>query len=224
MSLPKSDWAIIITGAGSSTRFGQGNKLLADLNGHPVFMHSVLAFASLVEKENFVLTVPEVCRSEFEDVLLRYQMLDKITLVNGGSCRSESVALALGALHLDSGRVAIHDAARPLAAKELMSSLLSKSENIITGRRIYDSVKRIGENGQILEAVDRTGLFRAETPQVFDLASYRQALVRTSGCEFTDDAQMMQSAGFPVFTFCDDAPNLKITSFSDLEKCRELVR
>lgn len=221
MDLPKSDWAIIITGAGSSTRFGQGNKLLADLNGHPVFMHSVLAFAGLVEKENFILTVPASCREEFEQVLSRYQMLDKITLVNGGSSRSESVSLALEALKLSFGRVAIHDAARPLASKKLMCDLLASSENIITGRRIYDSVKRISDTGEILEAVDRTGLFRAETPQVFDLASYRKALMLTRGREFTDDAQMMQSAGFTVFTHCNDDANIKITAFTDLASCKK---
>ncbi|MBO5900356.1 MAG: 2-C-methyl-D-erythritol 4-phosphate cytidylyltransferase [Lentisphaeria bacterium] len=217
-------YAVIITGGGSSTRYGERNKLLEPLCGAPVFIHSVRNFARFADRENFILTVSEKDRSLFEAELDRFRFSDRVTVVTGGSTRVESVRNALDALTLKSGRVAIHDAARPLASAELLEQLFSDEKiNVIAASKVVDSIKTVTPDGKIASETDRTYLWKAETPQVFDLPSLKKAF-ENAPADATDDASIMRHAGFDVYVFENTNENLKLTSPQDLPKLENILK
>lgn len=217
-------YAVIITGGGSSTRYGERNKLLEPLCGAPVFIHSVRNFARFADRENFILTVSEKDRSLFDAELDRFGFSDKVTVVTGGSTRVESVRNALDALTLKSGRVAIHDAARPLASAELLEQLFSDEKiNVIAASKVVDSIKTVTPDGKIASETDRTYLWKAETPQVFDLPSLKKAFENAPD-DATDDASIMRHAGYDVFVFENTNENLKLTSPQDLSKLENILK
>ena len=217
-------YAVIITGGGSSTRYGERNKLLEPLCGAPVFIHSVRNFARFADRENFILTVSEKDRSLFEAELDRFGFSDKVTVVTGGSTRVESVRNALDALTLKAGRVAIHDAARPLASADLLEQLFSDEKiNVIAASKVVDSIKTVTPNGKIASETDRTYLWKAETPQVFDLPSLKKAF-ENAPADATDDASIMRHAGYDVYVFENTNENLKLTSPQDLPKLENIIK
>ena len=212
------NFAVIITGAGSSLRYGSKNKLLENLCGVPVFIRSIKNLSGFAEKENFILTVNQQDKALFEDELKKHNLDNSVTVVAGGSSRIESVRNALNAVKLEQGKIAIHDAARPLAEKELLQKLFSDPRNnVIAAQKVVDSIKLCDENGKIIQEVERTFLWRAETPQVFDIVQYRQAML-SAPTDATDDASIMRHAGFNVFVVKEDKENLKLTTPEDLPK------
>ena len=118
------------------------------------------------------------------------------------------------------GVVAVHDAARPLASAALLETLADEARRTggaIPGKPVTDTLKRSDASGLVAETVDRTGLWRVETPQVFDLALLRAAYARFPDCDFTDDAGVMAAAGDPCRILLNPDDNLKITYPGDLE-------
>ena len=218
-----SNFAVVITGAGSSTRYGSKNKLLELLAGIPVFIHSVKNLSGFASTENFILTVNEAERKLFESELQKYGFLDKITVINGGSSRMESVKNAVNAIKLTEGRVAIHDAARPLVTGELLEKLFSDVRvNVIAAQKVVDSIKLCEVDGKITGEVDREPLWRAETPQVFDLKQYRTAMQRAPH-DATDDALIMRLAGYEVYVVKEERENLKLTTPDDFAKLEKML-
>ena len=211
-------YAVIITGGGSSTRYGNKNKLLEELCGIPVFIHSVKNLSGFASKENFILTVNQKDRALFEEALIKFGLSGTITVVTGGNSRIESVQNALDEVKLEQGRVAVHDAARPLADADLLKRLFEDERvNVIAAQKVVDSVKLCDENGKISSEVDRTFLWRAETPQVFDIEQYRKAM-QSAPDDATDDASIMRHAGFDVWVVREENENLKLTTSDDLKK------
>ena len=221
-----SSCAVIITGGGSSTRYGDGNKLMADLNGMPVFIHSVRNLSGFAAKENFILTVPASERGSFINALKEYGCDGLVTVVNGGKTRAESVKNALDSIQLEDGLVAVHDAARPLATGELLKRLITCGKrNVIAATLVVDSVKRCDSDNKITCEVDRTGLWRASTPQVFDLVQYRDAVSRCLELPgATDDATVMRLAGYDVFVLDEEIDNIKLTTVKDLGKIKKVLQ
>ena len=218
------NFAVIITGAGSSLRYGSKNKLLENLCGVPVFIRSIKNLSGFAEKENFILTVNQNDKARFEDELKKHNLDNSVTVVAGGSSRIESVRNALNAVKLEQGKIAIHDAARPLAEKELLQKLFSDPRNnVIAAQKVVDSIKLCDENGKIIQEIERTFLWRAETPQVFDIVQYRQAML-TAPTDATDDASIMRHAGFNVFVVKEDKENLKLTTPEDLQKLEKFCK
>ena len=219
-----SNYAVVITGGGSSTRYGAGNKLLESLAGIPVFIHSVKKLSGFSEKSNFILTVNSSDRARFEEELEKHSLADKITVVTGGASRVESVRNAIEVIALKSGKIAIHDAARPLVEAQLLEQLFrDPRKNVIAAQKVVDSMKKCDENGRIIDAVDRTSLWRAETPQVFDIEEFRSAMA-IAPADATDDAEIMRHAGFDVYVVREEKENLKLTTASDLAKLEKFVK
>ena len=222
--MKKEEIAIIIAGGGSSSRYGAGNKLLELLDGVPVFIHSIKMLYGFARRENFVLTVNACDREKFEKLLNDYGFADKVTVVNGGASRMESVKKALAEVKLESGKIAIHDAARPLIETPLLEKLFSdERRNVIAAAAVFDSVKRTDSNGLITEEVDRTNLWRAQTPQVFDIIQYRNAVAGASS-DATDDASIMRGAGYDVYVVQNDRENIKLTTSADLAKLEMIIK
>lgn len=229
-----SDTVLILAAGGSSTRFGGGSKLFAELDGIPVFLHAVRTAATVLTPGSIVLSVPAADEEEFRATAKLYLPDIPLHFARGGATRTLSVLNALeAAAALGETRfrlAAIHDAGRPMLTPDLLLACLDAARihgGAMACRKVAETVKRITPDGFLGETVPRDELRTAETPQVFRfrplLDAYR--LAAASGETFTDDAQVMERfAPVRVFPVEHDFPNPKITYRPDLELCRTLIR
>jgi 2-C-methyl-D-erythritol 4-phosphate cytidylyltransferase len=154
----------------------------------------------------------------------------ELEVVAGGATRSESVAAALG---LAGGElVAVHDAARPLVTPALIDALVAAlgargdAAGVIAATPVADTLKRASGGGREIAATEsRTGLWAAQTPQVFRTAALRAA--HDAGPEdlaaATDDAMLVERQGGTVLIEPVPEPNLKVTTPADLRLAELLL-
>lgn len=208
-------YAAIIVASGSSRRMGF-DKLAAVWNGKPLLWHSVRAFSSLDEiSQVIVVTPPE-----------RFQWLadlgEKVSRVDGGKERPDSVAAGLSALGEDIAHVAIHDGARPLVSEKSILATFSAAEK--TGaaslaRRVTETLKRATPEGITTESVSREDLWIMETPQIFakDLIQQAYREVESGDAQITDEVSALQLLGRGTTLVENPDPNPKITVQADLD-------
>ena len=141
----------------------------------------------------------------------------------GGATRAESVASALDTLPGSADDwVLVHDAARPClpesALETLIDTVLESGIGGLLAQPQTDTLKRVDASLAVRETVDREGLWRAQTPQMFRLHELREALRQAlnDGRAITDEASAMESEGFPVQLIEGPVCNLKVTFPADL--------
>ncbi len=151
---------------------------------------------------------------------------------SGGASRQDSVLSgieSLAALAAAEDFVLVHDAARPcLTAAEigaLLAALDEGAEGAVLGAPLVDTIKR-ERDGRVATTVDRQGLWRALTPQVFRYAELRRALLeaRAAGIAVTDEAQAMERLGATPALVAGSAFNIKITRPEDLAAAAKILR
>ncbi len=147
----------------------------------------------------------------------------RLVVTSGGATRQESVAACLAAAPGDaSDLILVHDGARPAVAVEDVAATVAAalaSGAAVLGRPVGDTLKRAGE-GRVLETVERAGLFRAETPQVFRRELFERALeaARRDGFVGTDEASLVERlGGVEIRAVAAGSPNPKLTEPGDLE-------
>lgn len=207
----------IVVAAGLGLRMGAtAPKALVPLAGRPMVAWSLDALhAAGVER----VTVVGPPGREGE---MRAVVGHRVEVVPGGSTRARSVAAGLDALPAGAARVLVHDAARPLVTAALIGMVLQALEGAdgaIAAAPLADTLKREGPPGEIRETVDRQGLWRAQTPQAFHrpvLAAAFAAADDDALDRATDCAWLVERAGGRVRLVDPGAPNLKVTTPSDL--------
>ena len=159
---------LIVVAGGSGARFG-GDKLMVPLRGKPVFVHTLERLAPAAKRT--VLVVPAGREAEFERAAAKYLPGVDLAVTAGGASRSESVARGVEAAKLAPGELAaIHDAARPLAAPELLRELCRKAREVggaVPGFPQTDAQKRTDANGLILDDLPRENVWNVGTPRSF---------------------------------------------------------
>ncbi|MBE6727885.1 MAG: 2-C-methyl-D-erythritol 4-phosphate cytidylyltransferase [Ruminococcaceae bacterium] len=211
---------VIIVAAGSSTRMKGINKQLFSLCGMPVIVRTLMQF----DDSPFVSRIILVVRKE--DVLSMQQLIseykiDKLTdIVEGGADRHASVINGISRLKSEEEKVMIHDGARPLVDNFVIGNValaLESCDAVICGTKIVDTVKRADENGNIIETVDRNGLFSVQTPQGINVKEYLKICDTLSDLSlFTDDAGIFEAASMPVKIVTGSPKNVKITTPDDI--------
>lgn len=205
--------AAIIAAAGSGERFGAAiPKALIHLGDKTLLARAVANIAPVVDQ--IVITAP----AGYEDQI-RAIVGDEISVVTGGSTRSESVRIALDAISADCDYVLVHDAARALASTELASRVISDLINgehvaVIPGVYEADTVKVVDSDGYVISTPDRASLRKVQTPQGFAYSILKEA--HASGDDATDDAVLVANIGHKVHLIDGEWQALKITTPSDL--------
>jgi len=149
------------------------------------------------------------------------------TVVSGGATRQASVSAALSAAPDDATRVVCHDAARPLATPELFERALDALDGwdgVVPVLAMVDTVKRV-RDGAIEGTEPREALAIAQTPQAFVASALRAAHERAvrDGFEATDDALLLERAGFRVRAIEGERTNMKITTPEDVRLAEALA-
>lgn len=211
-----SIYALILCG-GSGTRMKSAeNKTLLPVDGVPAVIRCLRAFRG--HTDGAVLAVKAGEEERFRQVLSAYGET-VYALVKGGADRQESAHLALQALPKDAQIALIHDGARPFVTGEIIERVIGSVRETGSGVAAVparDTIKRADEEGRVLETLDRNTLFHMQTPQGFYVKDLLSAHARATA-RYTDDAALMESAGFPVRLVMGGYENIKLTSPEDLK-------
>lgn len=215
----------VIPAAGAGTRMGADiPKQYLKLAGKTVLEHSLDALL-VCERIDAVVLVLSTNDAHWPEIRERYKD-SRVATVPGGAERCHSVLNGLDHLAGTAGAndwVLVHDAARPCVRPQdvelLMSSLENDSVGGLLGLPVADTMKQVDADGMIQKTLERDGLWRALTPQMFRLGPLRDALQQAiaSGVMVTDDAAAMEMAGHRSRMVEGYADNLKITRLGDLQ-------
>ncbi|RAP39206.1 2-C-methyl-D-erythritol 4-phosphate cytidylyltransferase [Candidatus Marinamargulisbacteria bacterium SCGC AAA071-K20] len=209
---------LIITAAGNSTRFeSDKSKQFYQIDGEVLLIKTLKAFFSTPYISEAIITMKKDNIEELEIHLNSMSIPFKLTVIEGGSTRKESVEIAFNALS-KCNRVMIHDGARPYVSEDLISRLLEKSKDknaVIPGLKETDTVKKI-ENGKVVETLDRDAVYRIQTPQVFSYNTLKDAYNNRYQEEITDESMLIEKLGTEVYVVAGDILNRKITTLNDL--------
>jgi 2-C-methyl-D-erythritol 4-phosphate cytidylyltransferase len=224
MALQPESVGAIIAAAGRGQRFGEGDKLFAPLAGRPLIARTLMAFEVCRAVHTVVLVLAEEnlergCR------LVDAAGFDKVVVIcPGGPRRQDSVRLGLEALP-ECRWVVVHDGARPLVTAALIEAGLAAAAETgaaIAAVPLTDTLKEVADDGLIRRTLDRSNLWAAQTPQVFDYDLLREAHRQAQG-EATDDAALVEALGRQVRVFPGSPRNLKVTTTADLALAQALV-
>ena len=200
---------------------GKGERMNADipkqfllLNGTPILIHTLKQFSHF---EEIVLVLPYSQFEYWRELCSTYNFTQKHVLVAGGTSRFYSVKNGLEKID-ENSVIAIHDGVRPLISTKLIDSLITETKNgvgIIPIVPIKDSIRKVeGENSV---HVDRSSLFKVQTPQCFLSADIKKAYTQEFSDTFTDDASVFEANGGEITTLLGEEKNLKITTKEDLK-------
>jgi 2-C-methyl-D-erythritol 4-phosphate cytidylyltransferase len=220
---------VILAAAGQSSRFHDANykKPFAPLAGRPVWLHSAEKFTDRDDVKQVVVVVAPGDREAFLEKFGANLAFMGITLAEGGAERADSVRNGLLKLEADIDLVAIHDAARPCLAPEWIDRVFAagaKTGAAILATPVVATLKRVGPDHLISATVDRTGLWEAQTPQVFSRSLLEKAFASAAGRPFTDEASLVEQTGHPVMVVPGSPINLKITSREDLRLAEQALK
>lgn len=211
--------AAIIVAAGRGTRAGGGlPKQWRPLKGRPVADWTIDAF------RNF--GIDPIILVLHRDDMDHAEEYPGLTVCAGGTTRCESVRAGLEALReIAPDRVLIHDVARPLVSPDVIARVcdaLDTAEGAAPALPITDALWR-GESGRVAGTEDRSGLFRAQTPQGFHFAAILAAHEAHPGGA-ADDVEVARAAGIDVAIVPGEERNLKITTPGDFARAEEMMR
>ena len=224
----------ILTAAGTGSRFSlsasskkEFPKQFLSLNGIPVILYSLLAFQKIKAVDEIFTALNPDYFDLVHRLAFKYRITKLTTLVEGGKTRFESVRNAFYQVEAKpNDLILIHDAVRPNinsnTVKELINASLKYGE-VIPGVKISETVKR-ERKGVITETVDRSNLWTVQTPQVFRYKILKKAYEKAGRKNnFTDEAALVEHAGFKVRIIEGNRSNIKITSQEDIKLLKKLI-
>jgi 2-C-methyl-D-erythritol 4-phosphate cytidylyltransferase len=220
--MSRPDVGVLIAAGGLGVRAGPGRpKQFREIAGVPMLLRSIRPFAAHPRVGCIVVALPDGFAASPPEWLQAVAGAG-LRVARGGATRAESVRAALAALEPDYTVVLVHDAARPFVSSETVDAVIgltTKGTTVVPGVPVSDTLKRVaGADRRVVTTVDRADLWRAQTPQGFPRAVLEEAYRTTPDStwpHFTDEAALVEAAGFPVLVTPDRSGNVKITTDED---------
>jgi len=199
---------------------GKGERMNADipkqfllLNSTPLLM---LTLKQFVHFEEIILVLPPTQFKYWKELCKRHNFTQQHTLVPGGGTRFNSVKNGLDRI-ANNNIVAIHDGVRPLISTSLINNLVSETKRgigVIPIIPVKDSIRKVERENSV--HVDRSNLFKVQTPQCFFSSDIKKAYTQEFSEHFTDDASVFESSGGKINTIAGEIKNIKVTTEEDL--------
>jgi 2-C-methyl-D-erythritol 4-phosphate cytidylyltransferase len=221
------DVGVVIVAAGSGSRTGSDElKQFRWVAGKPMLLHSVQAFQARPDVAVVVVVLPKRYAGDPPPWLFQSD-LDRLLVSVGGPTRGDSVRNGLEDLPSEVQIVAVHDAARPLVTDATIDAVINearKGHGATAALPEVDTLKRVGADGVIVSTLDRTNLWRAQTPQAFPRFMIERAYVEayTSNISATDDAALCERIGLPVVVVPGNERAMKVTTEADFARAEAL--
>jgi 2-C-methyl-D-erythritol 4-phosphate cytidylyltransferase len=226
---------VIIPAAGlgtrmaSSTATAQGkarSKQFTQLEGVPILIHTLRKFARIQEISEIWVAMRKSESELFREEARKYDLGNKVHIVEGGEHRQQSVANALNALQAaEDDIVLVHDAVRPFVTSETIAEVIAavkKHGAAIAGVPAIDTIKQVertADGAVITTTIPREMIVQAQTPQGFRFGVLKKAFddATAEGFLGTDEASLLERLGQSVHVVMGSARNIKITTPADLE-------
>ena len=209
----------VIVAAGSASRMGGIDKVMASIGGEPMIVRTVRAFQNSPDVDEIVI----VTRQDLiHPIMYLCGAFDKVRAVTlGGDSRQESVEIGLSVLSKDMKLVAVQDGARPLITQEVIARTIQAAALFGAAAPavpVKDTVKLV-EGETVAATPDRKRLRGVQTPQVFELELLKKALckAREDQAEVTDDCSAVERLGAAVRLVEGQERNIKVTTPMDLK-------
>ena len=223
--LPLKKCGAVIVAAGTASRMGGIDKVMAELKGEPMIARTVRTFQEcdaiseivIVTREDLIIPITNLCR----------EMAKVKAVVAGGKSRQESVGLGLNALSSKVKLAAVHDGARPLISWQVIDRTVRAANSYGAAAPaipVKDTIKVV-EGRVVKNTPDRATLFAVQTPQIFDFDLLRGALKKAeqTGAAVTDDCSAVELIGMSVKIVEGDERNIKVTTPMDLKIAEMLL-
>lgn len=222
--LPTQYCGAVIVAAGSASRMGGIDKVMAPLGGEPMILRTVRAFEDCEAVKEIVIVTRKDLMGPIAELCSGFTKIRSV--VQGGSSRQESVKLGLLAFSKEVRLAAVHDGARPLVSGELIDKVIRAAHSYGAAAPaipVKDTIK-VFEGGFIADTPDRSTLRAVQTPQVMDRDLLLGALEKAEqeGTALTDDCSAVEHIGMRVRLVEGEERNLKVTTPLDL-KIAELL-
>jgi 2-C-methyl-D-erythritol 4-phosphate cytidylyltransferase len=217
-----SQFAVILPAAGQSSRFrDKEKKPFATLEGRAVWLRTIELFVTRPDVVQNILVIAKVDQETFRRRNAAHMAFMNVQIADGGAERFDSVANALKLLKPEAEFVAVHDAVRPCLTAAQIDAVFAKAKEkgaALLAVPVSDTLKQVNAQHQVQATMPRQGLWLAQTPQVFRRDWLEEAYAKRGklGKEITDDAQLLEAAGHPVYVVESAATNIKITTKADL--------
>lgn len=214
--------SVIIAAAGNSTRYGTGkSKQFLILDNTPVLIKSIQAFEAIDTVKEIIITARKQDFEIIENFIAQYGVSKVKHIVEGGATRQDSIYAAVEKVDEKADLIAVHDGARPLIKREVIESVIQKADEVNAAAcavPVKDTIKIIDSSGKIVTTPERDALRAVQTPQIFRFFLYKAAIEKavSDGKQYTDDCQLVESIGHPVYLVDGDYENIKITTPDDL--------
>lgn len=201
-------------------------KPFLDLEGQPVWYRAIVPFLKRSDLAQIVVAVSPEDLDWFIDQFRAELATGPIRVVAGGAERADTVEAGLREVSSTVELVAVHDAARPLidaATIEAVVQAARRTGAAIPATAIASTIKRVDAAMHVRETVSRTGLWAAQTPQIARRDWLEQAFAKRGMFQPTDEAQLLELAGYPVEVVAGLASNFKITTQDDFDLARAFL-
>lgn len=237
---------VIITAGGSGQRMQSGlpkqfhilerrsfdsSENVLNVESKPILLRTIERFLSIKQQVELILVLPQKWIPTWRDYYLKNNMEFPHTIVEGGLSRFHSVRGALEKVP-EGAVVAVHDAVRPFASKALIEKMLSRDfsgeyAGAIPYISAYDSMREVerDSDGKIIasRSIKREKLVMVQTPQVFNSTILKEAYKRPYSVDFTDDASVVEAAGYKVELVEGEKLNFKITTPEDKQAAQLIM-
>lgn len=214
-------FSVILAAAGRSSRFNDQHykKPFARLKDKAVWLHSADLFMKRADVKQVIIVISPDDKEDFMSKFGPNIAVLGIDVVLGGNERADSIQNGLARVDAAIGYVAIHDAARPCIFPELIDRVFTaatKHRAAIPVVPVASTVKKSVEGQMVDSTIDRSGLYLAQTPQVFSRELINDLYAKRGDMNPTDESQLAELAGETVVMVEGSPLNVKITTKQDL--------
>jgi len=222
--------AAIICAAGPGSRFGgKRKKQYVDVAGRAVFVRSIELFANRDDVKQILLGI-----SKEDEEIVKIKWGANLSFFNvriffGGKERFDTIVTGLELIKDDIELVAVHDACRCCATEQLVTDTIAKAAETgaaMPAAPVVATIKQV-KDGAIVRTVDRSDLYEAQTPQVFETSLLKRAyanLDKVDKAAVTDDSLLVEALGHKVAIVESDSSNIKITRPSDIAIAEAILK
>ena len=203
---------------------GEVPKQFMLLSGKPVILYSIEAFFESDPEIQIILVLHPQYQEYWKQLCKDFKITIPTKIAPGGETRFESVKNGLELVG-ENGFVAVHDAARPVINKDFIRNLFDEAEkhgSAMPGVPLNDTIRLL--EGDTSHQLDRTFLRAMQTPQVYKVEELKRAYTQAFRPIFTDEASVMQSAGFLLHLTEGRSENIKITHANDIAIAEILIK
>lgn len=217
-------FSIIITAGGIGKRMGSEiPKQFIPIHEQPLLMHTIAKFHTTAPDCQIILTLPEEWIPFWKELLQQHQFPICHEIIAGGKERYHSIQNALP--HCRFELIGVHDGVRPLVSSTTILQTVETAKQFgtaipVTG--LKESIRFVGN--QENKALNRSDYVLVQTPQFFEKSILNQAYAIPFHDKITDDASLVEEAGYEIHLVQGNEENIKVTTPLDLIICQELLK